>query len=55
MPERKPWSEREDDILRLLKEERGVKKWSEIARQMETEFGVKNRTGKQCRERYFIA
>lgn len=49
MPERKPWSEREDQILRVLKEQRGVKKWSEIARLMESEFGVRQRTGKQCR------
>lgn len=51
MPERKPWSEREDQILRELKEQRGVKKWSEIARLMDTEFAIKERTGKQCRER----
>ena len=35
MRERKVWSEREDLILKELKEVRGLKKWSEIARIME--------------------
>lgn len=49
MPERKAWSKEEDRILRALKEERGEKKWSTIARLMQSEFGVSGRTGKQCR------
>lgn len=49
MPERKAWSKEEDRILRVLKEERGEKKWSTIAKLMQTEFGVSGRTGKQCR------
>ena len=51
MRERKVWSEREDAILKELKESRGLKKWSEIARIMEEEFGLRERNGKQCRER----
>jgi hypothetical protein len=35
-------------------ETKKIKKWSFIARMMEVEHGVKGRTGKQCRERYFI-
>jgi len=34
MPERKVWSEDEDKILKLLREERGEKKWANIARIM---------------------
>jgi hypothetical protein len=49
MPERKMWSEEEDRVLRLLREERREKKWSMIARCMEGEFGIAGRTGKQCR------
>jgi hypothetical protein len=36
--------------LRELKE-KGVKKWSVIARNMELHYGIIGRTGKQCRER----
>jgi len=49
MPERKVWNEEEDKILRLLREERGERKWANIARLMETEFGIAGRNGKQCR------
>lgn len=52
MPERKVWTEEEDKVLKLLKEERGEHKWARIARVMEQEFGLFGRTGKQCRERY---
>ena len=45
------WSAEEDEVLRLLKDERGEKKWSLIARKMDLEFGIRGRTGKQCRER----
>lgn len=34
MPERKLWTEEEDKALRHLKEVRGLKKWSIIARHM---------------------
>lgn len=51
MPDRKMWNAEEDRVLRLLREDRREKKWSVIARIMETEFGIKGRTGKQCRER----
>lgn len=49
MPERKVWSQEEDRILRYLREEKGEKKWANIARLMDREFGVSGRTGKQCR------
>ena len=49
MPERKMWTENEDKVLKFLKEERGEKKWSVIARKMFSEFGIEGKTGKQCR------
>lgn len=45
------WTQEEDRVLRLFKEERGEKKWSLIARKMQQEFEIEGRTGKQCRER----
>lgn len=32
----------------------GLTKWSHIARKMEVEHGITGRSGKQCRERYFL-
>lgn len=31
---------------------RKIKKWSAIARAMQTDYAMYGRTGKQCRERY---
>ena len=31
---------------------RKIRKWSEISRIMEDQFGIASRNGKQCRERY---
>jgi hypothetical protein len=42
----------EDSILKELYEGKGIKRWSEIARIMESEFHIRGRNGKQCRERY---
>ncbi len=52
MPNRRMWSPEEDHTLRLLREEKSLKKWSVIARKMETDYNLPGRTGKQCRERY---
>jgi hypothetical protein len=52
MQSRVSWTEYEDNILRYLKEEKGEKKWSTIAKKLEEEFSIRGRTGKQCRERY---
>lgn len=54
MSERKVWGEREDKILKYLREERGERKWATIARILEQEFDIPGRSGKQCRERYFM-
>jgi|688.fasta_scaffold322423_2 hypothetical protein len=47
-----PLLTKEDRILKDLYEEKNIKKWSEIARIMESEHQIKGRNGKQCRERY---
>ena len=50
--ERKIWRPEEDRVLKLLIEERGMSKWSQISEVMEKEFSIIGRNGKQCRERY---
>ena len=52
MPERKAWSSEEDEVLKNLREEQQITKWSVIAKKMAEEYNMPGRTGKQCRERY---
>jgi len=47
--ERRLWSPLEDQILKNLYEKIKISKWSQIAHDMEQEFGLAPRTGKQCR------
>ncbi|CAG9313324.1 unnamed protein product [Blepharisma stoltei] len=49
---RKPWNQDEDDAIRSLVEEHGIKQWSLIASLLVDRYGIKGRTGKQCRERW---
>lgn len=51
MPERKPWTPEEDKVLKFLREEQKITKWSLIAKKMSEEYDMPGRTGKQCRER----
>lgn len=51
MPEKKEWSEREDEILRNLFEGEKMTKWSKIAQRMMEQYKLPARNGKQCRER----
>lgn len=46
------WSPYEDSILQLLREQRRMQRWTDIARTLATEFQIKGRNGKHCRERY---
>eukprot|EP00611_Tribonema_gayanum_P027285 TRINITY_DN6700_c0_g1_i3.p1 TRINITY_DN6700_c0_g1~~TRINITY_DN6700_c0_g1_i3.p1 ORF type:complete len:1141 (-),score=256.26 TRINITY_DN6700_c0_g1_i3:888-4310(-) len=46
LPVKGPWASEEDDVLRALVEQYGIKKWSHVA------TGLPGRTGKQCRERW---
>ena len=43
---RRPWAAEEDDHLRALVAEFGIKAWAQIATKLH------NRNGKQCRERW---
>lgn len=56
MAERKIWTAevptkliQEDRVLLEIIQVRKIKKWSAIARCMETEYHLYGRTGKQCR------
>lgn len=49
---RQPWTETEDTAIRALVTQIGTKKWSLIATKMSTDYGLKGRSGKQCRERW---
>lgn len=50
--DRRPWTEDEDVAIRNLVSVYGTKKWSMISDKLETDYSVKGRTGKQCRERW---
>ncbi len=50
--ERRSWTPYEDQILKNLYEKVKLNKWSLIAKQMQEDFNMPPRTGKQCRERY---
>lgn len=49
MPERRAWTTEEDKILKHLKEDLQIVKWSAIARRMADDHNMPDRTGKQCR------
>lgn len=49
MPERKVWTPEEDRVLKLLFEERGIKKWADLPKIMKEEFKIEGRSAKQCR------
>ena len=49
---RKPWCSTEDEAIRALVKSNGTQHWATVAKRLETEFGIKGRSGKQCRERW---
>lgn len=49
---RSPWSKSEDDAIIELVNKHGTGNWTIIANEMGNSFGFKNRSGKQCRERW---
>jgi hypothetical protein len=51
MAEKRPWTEEEDRLLKFVFDASKLTKWSQIARRLQEEFGVKGRNGKQCKER----
>jgi hypothetical protein len=46
------WERFEDEAVEQLVQKYGVKKWSLIAEKLNTEYKIKARNGKQCRERW---
>jgi len=52
MGDRRAWSEIEDKAIKELVEKYGIRKWTVVAQKMEETFGLKGRSGKQCRERW---
>ena len=49
---RRPWSIKEDAAICHLVSENGVKQWTLIAENLNKQFNISGRTGKQCRERW---
>jgi hypothetical protein len=52
MGDRRAWSEIEDKAIKELVEKYGIRKWTVVAQKMEELYGLKGRSGKQCRERW---
>ena len=52
MSETRLWTEYEDLILKRLREEDKIQKWTVVAQMMADEYNLKGRNGKQCKERY---
>ena len=50
----KEFKKQEDGWIKNLVSLNGTKNWTLIATEMKAMYGVKNRTGKQCRERYYF-
>jgi len=50
--DRRPWTDMEDNAIRVLVKEHGTKQWSAIANALVLEHKIDGRTGKQCRERW---
>ena len=54
---RRAWTQevaarQEDDAINALVDELGVRQWSVLASHLHHRFGIKHRSGKQCRERW---
>lgn len=48
---RRLWNNKEDEAIDKLVKKYGDKRWTLISKQLESEFHIVGRTGKQCRER----
>lgn len=49
---RQPWNTYEDESVRTAVSRLGTKKWTEVAKLLKQDYGVKGRSGKQIRERW---
>jgi hypothetical protein len=52
MSRRRSWDDQEDEAIRTLVEEFGIKQWTQVAKHLDQRFKLGGRTGKQCRERW---
>lgn len=48
---RRLWNQEEDEAISKLVDKYGYKRWTLISKQLEVEYNIIGRTGKQCRER----
>jgi ATP-dependent exoDNAse (exonuclease V) alpha subunit len=49
---RRHWYSNEDQAIIELTQKYGTKHWAMIAKKLEEEYGIEDRNGKQCRERW---
>jgi hypothetical protein len=49
---RRIWTAEEDEAIRVMVAKFGTKSWALIADNLQTEFSISGRSGKQCRERW---
>ncbi|CAM9186822.1 unnamed protein product, partial [Choristocarpus tenellus] len=49
---RRVWSNEEDEAIRELVRKHGTASWTAIAEYLDLEFGIRERSGKQCWERW---
>jgi hypothetical protein len=49
---RRPWSAQEDEAIRRLVKENGLRHWTLISEKLRLIYNISGRTGKQCRERW---
>eukprot|EP00826_Nyctotherus_ovalis_P010474 TRINITY_DN12758_c0_g1_i5.p2 TRINITY_DN12758_c0_g1~~TRINITY_DN12758_c0_g1_i5.p2 ORF type:complete len:151 (-),score=26.11 TRINITY_DN12758_c0_g1_i5:549-1001(-) len=48
---RRLWTREEDEAIRSLVEEYGIRKWTQISKKLQDRYHIHGRYGKQCRER----
>lgn len=48
---RRLWTREEDEAIRNLVEEYGIRKWTQISKKLQDRYHIHGRYGKQCRER----
>lgn len=51
---RKLWNDEEDDAILSLVQTYGIRRWTLISKKLQENYHIHGRSGKQCRERYFI-
>lgn len=52
MTSRLNWTNEEENLIKILKEDDNVTSWKKIAQVLNEKFADTTRTGKQCRDRY---